>query len=154
MTLPDSILFLALALAAQGEPGLHLDLRLDLRTALGTEPQDQIRLAPRGCWDGMVLGNRARTPGPTRRVTGEATVSVWDLLPPDGPRGETFGLYLGTLRERLSRALALPPPVHGALELSEFMGSDPGQPQKLDLQKVKSMQERFNRLPPAGSPVR
>ena len=34
------------------------------------------------------------------------------------------------------------------------MQSDPSQPQKLDLTKVKAMQERFNRLPPNRSTVR
>jgi len=81
-------------------------------------------------------------------------VEVWDLLPPSSPRREAFSLYLGGLRERLSRAFALPPPKLQALELNDIMQSDPSQPQKLDLTKVKSMQERFNRLPPSGSPVR
>ena len=69
-------------------------------------------------------------------------------------RSETFGFYLSNLRARLSRALAVPPPKHQALELNEIMFSDPGNPQKLDLIKVKSLQERFNRLPPNGSPVK
>jgi hypothetical protein len=85
---------------------------------------------------------------------GEATVEVWDLLPPDSPRRESFALYLRLLQERLSRALTQPPPKLQALELSELMANDPSQPQKLDLTKVKSMQEHFNRLPPNGSPVR
>jgi hypothetical protein len=34
------------------------------------------------------------------------------------------------------------------------MVSDPSNPQKLDLTRVQSMQERFNRLPPNGSLAR
>jgi hypothetical protein len=85
---------------------------------------------------------------------GEATVEVWDLLPPDSPRRDSFARYLRLLQERLSKALAQPPPTNHAIELSEIMASDPSQPQNLDLTKVKSMQERFNRLPPNGLPAK
>ena len=34
------------------------------------------------------------------------------------------------------------------------MATNPSEPQKLDLTKVKSMQERFNRLPPDGAGVK
>jgi hypothetical protein len=34
------------------------------------------------------------------------------------------------------------------------MLSDPSNPQVLDLTKVKSMQDRFNVLPPNGSPLK
>jgi hypothetical protein len=54
----------------------------------------------------------------------------------------------------LSKAWELPLPSHQSLELSEIMLSDPSSPQKLDLTKVKSLQDRFNVLPPNGSPVR
>lgn len=143
-------LCLTLPLAAQG-PGA---LSLDLATLLGTDPADQLQLAPRGCWDGLVLGQATQPPRPETRRMGEATVEVWDLALVPSPRAEAFSLYLGALRERLSRALQVPPPSHGTIELGDFMAADPGSPQKLDLTRVKSMQERFNRLPPAGSPVR
>jgi hypothetical protein len=81
-------------------------------------------------------------------------VEVWGLVPPETPRQAAFALSLDTLRERLSRAWLAPPPVHGAIELSEIMAASPTEPQKLDLTKVKSMQERFNRLPPNGSGVK
>jgi hypothetical protein len=84
----------------------------------------------------------------------EAMVEVWDLLPPGSPRHEAFGVFLGSLRERLSRAWLVPPPTHQAIELSEIMANDPGTPQKLDLTKVKSMQDRFNRLPPNRTTVK
>lgn len=126
---------------------------LDLRTELGADPLGRIVLAPPGCWDGLVLG-AARSAKPVRRGAAGATVEVWDLAYRETPGHVAFGLYLEDLRARLSRGFAAPPPSHGKLELAELVGSDPSSPQKLDLTKVKSMQERFNRLPPNGSPVR
>lgn len=144
-------LLLASTLAAQApEPGLGALPGHGL--ALGADPVAGIRLAPPGCWDGQLLGAATRPPRP--RLGSEATVEVWDLLPPGSSRREAFSLYLGGLRERLSRAFNQPPPKLQALELSDIMLSDPSQPQKLDLTKVKAMQERFNRLPPNGSPVK
>ena len=137
-------------LAAQEGP---VNLPLDLHTDLGTDPLARIHLAPAGCWDGLVLGAAARPARPSPRPPGGATVEVWDLAYRDLPRHEAFGFYLAGLRERLSRAFTAPPPSHGTLELSELVSSDPSNPQRLDLTKVKSMQDRFNRLPPAGSPV-
>jgi hypothetical protein len=84
----------------------------------------------------------------------EATVEVWDLAPSELGRAVTFSLFMATFRGSLSRAWELPPPSHQAIELTELMLSDPSNPQKLDLTKVQSMQERFNRLPPNGSPVK
>lgn len=140
------LLLLAPSLAAQAAEGL------DLRTDLGTDPVTQIRLVTPGCWDGLILGRTTRPARPEPRRPAEATVEVWDLALREAPRQRSFDLYLGTLRERLSRALVLPK--HQALELAEVMLSDPSNPQKLDLTKVKSMQERFNKLPPNGSPVK
>jgi hypothetical protein len=113
-----------------------------------------IQLTPPGCWDQLLLGSIARPTPPARRRPAEATVEVWDFALRESAREATFGFFLGTLRQRLSRAWALPPPSHQALELSEIMLADPSNPQKLDLTKVKSLQERFNALPPNGSPVR
>jgi len=127
---------------------------LDLRTELGADPALRIRLAPPGCWDGLLLGPSPRLAAIHQRRLAEATVEVWDLLPPSSPRREVFGLYLGSLRERLSKAWLAPPPKHQAIELSDIMANDPSTPQKLDITKVKSMQERFNRLPPHGSSVK
>lgn len=143
---------LASLLVAQ-EPAQIRPALLNLHTDLGSDSAAGIQVAPRGCWDGLLFGAAVRT-APRRRPGGEATVEVWDLLPPSSPRREAFSLYLGSLRERLSRAFAQPPPKLQALELSEIMLSDPSNPQKLDLTKVKSMQDRFNRLPPNGSPVK
>ncbi|WLT31216.1 hypothetical protein [Geothrix sp. PMB-07] len=142
---------LASLLTTQVEPVFQTTL--DLRTELGSDSAARIQLAPHGCFEGLILGAVSRT-APTAARTGQATVEVWDLLPPASPRREAFALYLATLRERLSRAWLAPPPSHGFIELGEFMLSDPSSPQTLDLTKVKSMQERFNQLPPNGSPVR
>jgi len=149
-TLPCCLL-LASTLAAQA-PGPGFEGLPGHGLALGADPVAGIQLTPPGCWDGVLLGASARPP--RRQLGSEATVEVWDLLPPSAPRRETFSLYLGGLRERLSRAFAQPPPKLQALELNDLMQADPSQPQKLDLTKVKAMQERFNRLPPNGSTVR
>lgn len=149
MRLPASLL-LACALAAQEAGG---PARLDLHTDLGTEPTARIRLAPPGCWDGLLLSGTRPLVRPARGRPAEATVEVWDLAYRETPRQATFHLYLEDLRARLARGFAAPPPSHGRVELAEVVGSDPSNPQKLDLTKVQSMQERYNRLPPNGSPV-
>ncbi|BDU70375.1 hypothetical protein GETHOR_24760 [Geothrix oryzae] len=147
-----SCLLLPLALAAQEPPALGL--ALDVRTELGGDPMAGIRLAPRGCWDGLLLGSPPRPLPPASRRAPEATVEVWDIALQEPPRHRAFRLFLGDFRARLNRALAIPPFSHGAIELGEFMMSDPSQPQWLDSVKVRSLQERFNRQPPHGSPVR
>ena len=141
---------LASLLTTQAEPAFQPTL--DLRTELGSDSASRIQLAPRGCFEGLMLGTVARKAATAGR-TGQATVEVWDLLPPASPRREAFALYLTSLRERLSKAWLAPPPSHGFIELGEFMLSDPSSPQTLDLTKVKSMQDRFNQMPPNGSPV-
>ena len=143
-------LLVASILAAQDPAPIQAPFQLDLRTDLGADPAGGIQLAPRGCWDGLLLGT-TRPVKPARRGMAEATVEVWELLPPQSPRREAFGLFMGALRERLSKAWLAPPPKHQALELGEIMANDPSSPQKLDLTKVKSMQERFNQLPPHRS---
>jgi hypothetical protein len=145
--------FLLTSVLAAQDPSPIQDLSLDLRTDLGSEPSERIQLAPRGCWDGLTLRVSQRPVSKPDRRAGEATVEVWDLLPPTSPRHEAFDFFLVSLRDRLSKALAQPPPKNQAIELREIMASDPSNPQELNLTNVKSMQERFNRLPPNGSPV-
>ena len=97
---PLCCLLLASILAAQA-PGPGPEGLPDHWSALGADPVAGIQLTPPGCWDGLLLG---ATPGTAKRRSGsEATVEVWDLLPPGSPRREAFSLYLGGLRERLSR---------------------------------------------------
>jgi hypothetical protein len=145
-------LLLTPILASQ-EPLAVRELALDLRTELGKDPGAGISLAPHGCWDGMILAAPARPLQTLRKAPAEATVEVWDFPFQESTRSLTFGLYLDALRQRLSKALDLPPPKHQAIELGEIMATDPSSPQKLDLTKVKSMQDRFNRPPPSRSPV-
>lgn len=143
-----SILLLSSFLVAQ-EPG-----PLDLRANLGSDPAARIHLAPPGCWDALVLGSPSPPQEAPDRTIAGATVEVWDLAPRESPRREALAFYLEGLRDRLARSFAAPPPSHGKIELAELVFSDPSSPQKLDLTKVTSMQNRFNRLPPSGSPVR
>lgn len=152
MRVPLASLLLAPILAAQGQ--VIPDLSLDLRTELGTDPAALIRLAPPGCWDGLFRGLAPKPPMVRPRRLAEATVEVVDFLPSGWVRRETFLEHQVQFRQRLQKAFALPPPKLQSLELSEIMLADPSQPQKLDLTKVKSMQDRFNRLPPGGSPVK
>ncbi|WP_257314069.1 hypothetical protein [Geothrix fuzhouensis] len=126
--------------------------KLELRTELGV-PTEPVHLVMPGCWDGLILGITAKPLKPSRREPAGATVEVWDLAYRESPRHEVFTLYLKALRERLSGAFELPPPTHQALELGEFMSSDPSHPEQLDLTKVQSMQERFN-PPPRATPMR
>ena len=146
-------LLLSCCLAAQEAASIPIRT-LEMSTELGTDPATRIHLAPSGCWNGLILGAAVRPAPPTRRGGAEATVEVWDLLPPSSPRQEAFWLYQTTLRERLSKAWLAPPPSHGFIELGEIMQNNPSEPQKLDITKVKSMQERYNRMPPNGSPVK
>lgn len=117
---------------------------------LGSDPFHQVQLAPPGCWDGLVLGaSRTRRPGGPG-----ATVEVWDFAYTEGARATRFRAQAGDLKRRLLQAWTLPPPSHGQLDLAEFMAVEASRPQKLDLGRVKALQDRFNRLPPAGSPVK
>jgi hypothetical protein len=146
-------LLLSGLLTAQ-EPGPVQGSLVYPQRLLGRDPASLIQLAPPGCWDQQLLGRISRPAPPGRRGATEATVEVWDFALRESPREVNFGFFLGTLRQRLSKAWELPPASHQALELSEIMLSDPSSPQKLDLTKVKSLQDRFNVLPPNGSPVK
>jgi hypothetical protein len=130
------------------------ELTLNLRTMLGSDPLAGILLVRPGHWGGLTPVVASPPGKPTRRRVAEATVEVWDLAPPEWGRAATFSLYMDTLRRSLTKAWEAPPPSHQAIELAEIMLSDPSNPQKLDLTRVQSMQERFNRLPPNGSPVK
>jgi hypothetical protein len=141
-------LLIALPLAAASP-----ELRLDLRTTLGTDPSTEITLIPPGIWDGLLLAARAPVQHSGRQGIAEATVEVSDFALRTSAREVSFALYLQDLRKRLLRGFQLPPPSHGKIELAEFVGSDPTRPQDLELTRVQSLQERFNRLPPSGSPV-
>ena len=134
--------------AAPPPPGL------DLHTELGTDPATQVMLVPPGIWNGLLVGTRApKPPVRRRRARGEATVEVTDFALPNDLRAEAFRLFRLDLHQRLFLAFQAPPPSHGQIELSELMHADPARPQDLGLTQVQSLQNRFNRLPPSGSPL-
>jgi hypothetical protein len=139
---------LATALLAAGP-----DLRLDLRTDLGGDPATRIRLVPPGIWNGLLASRVPARPATRHRGMPEATVEVADSLPPANPRSEAFHLYAVGLRERLLRGFQAPPPSQGKIDLAEFMAEDPARPEAANLDRARSLQERYNRLPPNGSPV-
>ena len=143
-------LLLPLGLAAQGT---GVDLNLDLRTRLGSDPLAGIALVLPGSWNGPLQGRTTAPLKQTRRGTPGKTVEVWDFALRESPLDTGFRLLQSELREKLNRAWEVPPAKHQSLELNDFMQSDPSRPQDLDLTRVQSMQERFNRLPPSGSPV-
>ncbi len=150
MLLRAALPLLASALLAAGP-----DFRLDLRTDLGGDPAAQIHLVPAGIWDGLLLASQTPPPQPARlrgRAAG-ATVEVADFLPAGSRRAEAFAFYLGDLRTRLMKGFQAPPPSQGWIELGEFMASDPSHPEESNLDRARSLQERFNRVPPSGSPV-
>lgn len=125
---------------------------LNVRMELGMDPTAGICLAPRGCWDGLVLGDTA--PRPTRRRSarsGEAVVEVWDLLYQEPTQKQTFRLFNEELLQSIRESLKLPPPSHGWIELREFMDADPSHPESTGLNTVRSLQNRFNALPPSSS---
>ena len=141
-----SCLLVLLPLVAQESAGLP-GTNPGFRSRFESDPLTQVQLIPPGSWEGLLLHASLRPlPTPQRRA-GQATVEVWDLAYHETPRQEVFSLYRKDLRKSLTRALAQPPPRHGAIELGELMLSDPGHPERLDLTRVQSLQERFNRPP-------
>ncbi len=143
-------LLLPLSLAAQGT---GVELSLDLHPRLGSDPLAAITLIQSDSWNGLLLGSPTAPLKQSRQTTPGKTVEVWDFALHESPLGMGFRLLRSDLREKLSRAWEAPPVKHQSLELNDFMQSDPSNPQELDLTRVRSMQERFNRLPPSGSPV-
>ncbi len=144
-----SILLVCLPLAAQEVAGLP-EVHPGFRSRFDTDPLTRVQLVTPGCWEGLRLSAaRPPLPAPQRR-TGQATVEVWDLAYQETPRQEAFSLYRKDLRKSLTRAMEQPPSRHAAIELGELMLSDPAHPERLNLTRVQSMQERFNR-PPGSS---
>jgi hypothetical protein len=143
---------LPLSLAAQGA---GKDLDLDLRTRLGTDPLAAITLMLPGCWNGLLLGSSTAPVKQTRRSTPGRTVEVWDFALRESTLETGFRLLRADLREKLSRAWEAPPPVHGQIELGILSGTVAAQGNLVGVDQtiVLSLQERFNQLPPNGSPV-
>jgi len=147
-------LLLSLPLSAQAQPPSAL--RLDFKTFLGRDPLSQIQLNYPGCWDGLLLGAKAPHRITSKRGQAGATVEVWDLLPPESPRQETLRLFRSDLAQRLARAFAAPPADNAQVDLAILMGcvAAQGNAAGVDMTMVQSLQERYNAMPPNGSPVR
>lgn len=124
---------------------LGLLLLVPLAAQEATAPRPQ--LAPPGCWELSAPTLRGEPAPAPKRSQGAATVEVWGVAFQESPRQTRFASFTTDLRARLSRAWAAPPPSHGSIELSELVGSDPTRPDKLDLTRVKSLQDRFNPPP-------
>lgn len=104
---------------------------------------------------GFLEGKQQLSPSPLHREgrrrpkePSGATVEVWDSRLPESPKEERFRANIEALKKSLAVAMRTPPPRYGALDLATLMLSDPGQPQALELAKVRSIHLRFNRLPP------
>ena len=135
---------------------------LDLSTAIGSDAATQIHLVPTGSWKGLMLSVKSgtapsnsstRTTPSRRRRKAEATVEVWDFaLPEESLRHEAFRLFREDLLLDIKRNWPLAPPSHGQIDLA-IRGGD-GMGGGTDMAMVQSLQTRFNRLPPNGSPVK
>lgn len=153
-----ALLSLAPALAAQTQVGSRL--LLDLNTTIGSDPAAEIRLAPTGCWEGLLLGltsgtaSRPRTPAAPsrRRRMAEATVEVWDFaLPEESTHHQTFRLFQVDLLLSIKENWRFAPPTHGQIDAAIRGG---GHGAGSDMAMVQSLQQRFNRLPPNPSSIK
>ena len=139
------MLLLAPALWAQ-EPGTST-------LGLGTAPID---LAPPGCRERLLLSltQGATTPkqkpkaSKCRRPVPEATVEVWDFAFQETLTHETFRLFQEQLLLSIRENWRFAPPSHGRIDLAIQAGGAGS-----DMKMAQSLQQRFNRLPPNGSPV-
>lgn len=140
-------------LSAQ-EGGQGLGLTLNLKTALDEDPTSRIRLAPKGCWEGLLLRSASPSP-PARKRKNEAIVEVWDVAFQETPRQATFRLFRDALLQDIARALALPLASYAQQDLAIIGGyvARHGSAAGVDNVVVQSLQNRFNALPPNGSPV-
>lgn len=150
---------LASTLLAQDMPRPRL--WLDLSTTISSDPTAKIHLVPDGSWKGMLksmtsghAASNSRIPAtPSRRHRrAEATVEVWDFaLPEESLRHESFRLFRGDLLLSIKRNWPFAPPSHGQIDAAIRGG---GNGTGSDMLMVQSLQQRFNRLPPNGSPVK
>lgn len=150
---------LASALPAQDQAGSRL--WLDLNATIGSDPAAQIHLAPTGCWEGLLMSVRSGTtpsnssnpaaPSRRRRMA-QATVEVWDFaLPEESLRHEAFRLFREDLLLSIKENWRFAPPTHGQIDAAIRGG---GNGAGSDMAMVQSLQQRFNQLPPNGSPVK
>jgi hypothetical protein len=147
------LLSLASSLGAQDPTGTNL--HLDLSTDLGSDPTAKVRLVPSGCWAGLMLSATARAtpPMPSRRQrVAEATVEVWDIAYHETRSQETFRLFKENLLLSIRAMWRFAPASHGQIDAA-IRGGD-GKGGSTDMAMVRSLVQRFNQLPPEGSPVK
>ncbi len=118
------------------------------------DPASRIRLAPKGCWEGLLLSSTSATP-PTRKRKNEAIVEVWDVAFHETPRQTTFRLFRDALLQDIAQALALPLASYAQQDMAIVGGyvARHGSGAGVDNVMVQALQNRFNALPPNGSPV-
>lgn len=119
------------------------------------DPASRIRLAPKGCWEGLLLRSTLPSP-PVCKRKNEAIVEVWDVAFHETPRQETFRLFRDALLLDIAQALALPMASYAQQDLAIIGGyvARHGSAAGVDNVVVQSLQNRFNSLPPNGSPLR
>lgn len=141
-------IYLATPWARASEP-----LKLDVHTKLQSDPATQIHLVPTGCWTGLMLSATTHPTcvSPSRRRLAEATVEVWDVAFREISRQETFRLFKEALFLSLRTMWRFAPPSHSRIDAAIRAGNGSGA--GTDLSMVQSLQQRFNGLPPNGSPV-
>lgn len=124
------------------------------RAPLGSDPAARIQLVPAGTWAGLMLSATARPvlALPSRRRTLEATVEVWDVAFRETPRQETFRLFREALLQSIRSIWRFAPASHARIDAGIRAGD--GRGGGTDAAMVRSLQKRFNPLPPNGSPVR
>ncbi|WLT31217.1 hypothetical protein [Geothrix sp. PMB-07] len=145
---------LAPAFLTAQAPGAMEAPTLDVRPQLGIDPAAQIQLVPAGSWAGLMLSVTTQPihpPASRRRRVAEATVEVWDVAFRETPRQETFRLFREALIQSLRGIWRLAPPSHSRIDASIRAGNGSGA--GTDTAMVQSLQQRFNSLPPNGSPV-
>jgi hypothetical protein len=152
---PLVFLFLAPALWGQQAQGLSQPFT----SPFGQDSFPSLELAPTGRWEGLLLsvteGAAATVQKPKaskrRRQVPEATVEVWDFAYQEPPAQETFRLFREQLLLSIRSNWRFAPPSHGRIDLAIRGGGTAGMGS--DMAMVQSLQQRFNRLPPSGSPV-
>jgi len=82
----------------------------------------------------------------------EATVEVWAFSFCESPREETFRLFREALLQSLQALWRFTPASHASIDAAIRAGN--GRGGGGDMAMVQSLQQRFNALPPNGSPVR
>jgi hypothetical protein len=155
------IVWFALASVLPAQDKADSRLWLDLYTTLGSELFEQIYLTPTGCWKGLLMNRTSGTalskpPIPAassrRRRKAEATVEVWDFaLPEESTRYQGFRLFKEDLLLSIKENWRFAPPTHGQIDAAIRGG---GNGAGSDMAMVQSLQQRFNQLPPHGSPVK